>query len=81
VAAVARARWRHRWRVLTFAVAVSTLIALMEIVAQDLTDRADLRLMLFTELTAAAVSGGPARTAELAAGQRCGGRRRGFWSP
>jgi len=56
IAGAARAGWRHRWRVLAVAVVVSTLSALLEIVAHDLIDRTNLPLVVFTEVSAEAVS-------------------------
>jgi membrane protease YdiL (CAAX protease family) len=56
VAAAARAGWRDRWRTLAVAVAVSTVTALLQIVANDLTDPDDGPLVLFTALTATAAS-------------------------
>ncbi len=54
-AAAARAGWRQRWRTLGVAVAVSTVTAVMEIVAHDLTERASVPLVVFTALTASGV--------------------------
>jgi hypothetical protein len=56
VAAAARAGWRHRWRVLGVAVAVSTLTSLVEIVGTNLTDHASVALAAFTALFASGVS-------------------------
>ena len=56
VAAAGRAGRRHLWRVLAVAVAVSVVTALMEIVVNDLVDRANLPLVLLTVVSASSVS-------------------------
>lgn len=56
VAAAGRAGRRHLWRVLAVAVAVSVVTALMEIVVNDLVDRANLPLVLLTAVSASSVS-------------------------
>jgi hypothetical protein len=56
LAAAARTGWRHRQRALAVAVAVSAVTAVMEFVANHLTDQANVPLLLFTDLTAWGVS-------------------------
>jgi hypothetical protein len=56
VAAAARAGWLHRWRVLAAAVAVSTLIALAEILGNNLAGGTSAPLAVATALAASGVS-------------------------
>jgi hypothetical protein len=56
LAAAARTGWRHRQRTLAVAVAVSAVTAVLEFVANHLTDQANVPLLLFTGLTASGVS-------------------------
>jgi hypothetical protein len=56
IAAAARAGWRHRWRTLAVAIAVSTVTAVLEITGHEFVDRTNVPLLLFTELSAAGVS-------------------------
>lgn len=56
ITAAARAGWRHRWRVLAVAVAVSTLTSLVEIVGTNLTDHANVPLAVVTALGTSAMS-------------------------
>lgn len=56
LAAAARAGWRDRWRVIAVAVVVSTVAALLEIVASDLIDRTNLPLAIVSDLSATSVS-------------------------
>src|SRR5260370_25273113 len=56
LAAAARTGWRHRQRTLAVAVAVSAVTAVMEFVANHLTDQANVPLLVFTALSASGVS-------------------------
>lgn len=56
LAAAARAGWRDRWRVIGIALVVSTVAALLEIVATDLIDRSNLALTIVSDVCAVSVS-------------------------
>jgi hypothetical protein len=56
IVTAARAGGRDRWRVLIVAVAISTVAALLEIVAADLIDRTNVPLSIASDLSASSLS-------------------------
>lgn len=56
IAAAARAGWRDRWRVLVVAVVISTVAALLEVVAADVIDRTNAPLSVISDLSASSMS-------------------------
>jgi hypothetical protein len=56
LADAARAGWRYKWRILAVAVVVRTVSALLEILAEDFADRANLPVSLVAGLSSSAVS-------------------------
>jgi hypothetical protein len=56
IAAAARAGWRDRWRVLIVAVVISTVAALLEVVAADVIDRTNAPLSVISDLSASGMS-------------------------